>query len=54
MPLQKLKEKQKQKLLQKASPNYLSVKAIFERNEPSSSLTRTPTHLIYKAIYRFH
>ena len=54
MPSQKRKEKQKQKLLQKASPNYVSVKAIFERNEPSASLIQTPTHLIYKAIYRFH
>ena len=37
MPSQKRKEKQKQKLLQKASQNCFSVKAIFERDEPSSS-----------------
>ena len=37
MPLQRHKEKQKQKLLQKASQNRLSIKAIFERSEPSTS-----------------
>ena len=37
MPLQKHKEKQKQKLVHKASQNCLSIKAIFERNEPSAS-----------------
>ena len=34
---QKRKVKQKKKLLQKASQNCLSIKAIFERNEPSTS-----------------
>ena len=43
MPSQKRKEKQKQKLLQKASQNCLSIKAIFERNEPSAS-SHTDTH----------
>ena len=43
MPSQKRKKKQKQKLLQKASPDCLSVKAIFERNEPSTS-SHTDTH----------
>ena len=33
----KKKKKQKQKLLQKASQNCLSIKAIFQRNEPSTS-----------------
>ena len=37
MSSQKRKEKQKQKLLQKASQNHLSIKTIFERNEPSTS-----------------
>ena len=37
MPSQRHKEKQKQKLLQKASQNRLSIKAIFERSEPSTS-----------------
>ena len=37
MPSQKRKERQKQKMLQKASQNCLSVEAIFERNEPSTS-----------------
>ena len=37
MASQRHKEKQKQKLLQKASQNFLSAKAIFERNEPSTS-----------------
>ena len=32
MPLQQRKEKQKQKLLQKASQNCLPIKPIFERN----------------------
>ena len=36
MALQRHKEKQKKKLLQKASQNFLSAKAIFERNEPST------------------
>ena len=36
MASQRHKEKQKQKLLQKASQNFLSAKAIFERNEPST------------------
>ena len=44
MPSQKRKEKQKQKLLQKASQNWLSIKAIFKRNEPSTS-SHTDTHL---------
>ena len=43
MSSQKRKEKQKQKLLQKASQNYLSIKAIFGRNEPSTSY-HTGTH----------
>ena len=43
MPSQKRKEKQKQKLLQKASQNCLSIKTIFERNEPSTS-SHTDTH----------
>ena len=43
MSSQKHKGKQKQKLLQKASRNYLSIKAIFERNEPSTS-SHTDTH----------
>ena len=34
---QNRKEKQKKKLLQKASQDCLSIKAIFERNEPSTS-----------------
>ena len=37
MPLEKRKEKQKQKLLQEASQNCLSVKSIFERKEPSTT-----------------
>ena len=40
MPTQKRKEKQKQKLLQKASQNCLSIKTVFERNEPSTSSHR--------------
>ena len=40
MPSQKRKEKQKQKLLQKAGTNCLLIKAIFERNEPSTSSHR--------------
>ena len=44
MPPQKRKEKQKQKLLQKPSQNYLSIKAIFEGNEPSTS-SHTDTYL---------
>ena len=36
MASQRHKEKQKKKLLQKASQNFLSAKAIFERNEPST------------------
>ena len=43
MPSQERKEKQKQKLLQKASLNFLSINAIFERNEPSTSF-HTDTH----------
>ena len=49
MPSQKRKEKEKQKLLQKAkiqmpkSQNCLSIKAIFERNEPTTSF-RMNTH----------
>ena len=43
VPSQKRKEKQKQKLLQKASRKCLSIKAIFERNEPSTS-SHTDTH----------
>ena len=43
MASQKRKEKQKQKLLQKASQNCLSIKIIFERNEPSAS-SHTDTH----------
>ena len=43
MPSQRHKEKQKQKLLQKASQNRLSIKAIFERSEPSTS-SHTDTH----------
>ena len=43
MPSHKRKEKEKQKLLQKASQNCLSTKAIFERNEPSTS-SRSITH----------
>ena len=45
MPSQKCKEKEKHKLLQKASQNCLSIKAIFDRNEPSTSshmITRSP------------
>ena len=45
MPSQKRKEKEKQKLLQKASQNCLSIKAIFERNEPTTSfhmITHSP------------
>ena len=36
MASQRHKEKQEKKLLQKASQNFLSAKAIFERNEPST------------------
>ena len=36
MASQRHKEKQKKKLLQKASQNFLSAKAIFERIEPST------------------
>ena len=43
MPSQKRKERQKQNLLQKASRNCLSIKAIFERNETSTS-SHTNTH----------
>ena len=43
MPSQKRKEKEKQKLLQKASQNCLSIKAIFERNKPTTS-SHTITH----------
>ena len=43
MRSQKRKEKQKQKLLQKASQNCLSIKAIFERNEPYTT-SHTDTH----------
>ena len=43
MPSQKRKGKEKQKLLQKASQNCLSIKAIFERNEPTTSF-RMNTH----------
>ena len=43
MPSQKHKEKEKQKLLQKASKNCLSIKAIFERNQPTTSSHMT-TH----------
>ena len=42
MPSQKRKEKEKQKLLQKASQNCLSIKAIFERNEPTTSSHTIP------------
>ena len=37
MPSQKCKEQQKHKLLQIASQGCLSIKAIFERNELSTS-----------------
>ena len=43
--MEKRKEKKKQKLLQKASQNFLSIKAIFERNEPTTSshmITHSP------------
>ena len=43
MPSQKCKGYQKQKLLQKTSQSCLSIKTIFERNEPSSS-SHTETH----------
>ena len=43
IPSQKRKEKEKQKLLQKASQIFLSIKAIFERNEPTTS-SHTITH----------
>ena len=43
MPSQRRKEKQTQKLLQKGSQNCLSIKAIFEKNEPSTS-SHTDTH----------
>ena len=43
MPSQERKEKQKQKLLRKASQNCLSINAIFERNEPSTS-SHADTH----------
>ena len=45
LSLEKRKEKEKQKLLQKASQNCLSIKAIFERNEPTTSshmITHSP------------
>ena len=54
MPSQKHTKKQKQKLLQNTKQNCLSIKTIFERNEPSTS-SHTDTHYcIYKMIYRFH
>ena len=54
MPSQKHKKKQKQKLLQNTKQNCLSIKTIFERNEPSTS-SHTDTHYcIYKMIYRFY
>ena len=43
IPSQNRKTKEKQKLLQKASQNCLSIKAIFERNEPTTS-SHTITH----------
>ena len=43
MPSQKRKKQEKQKLLQKASQKFLSVYAIFESNEPTSS-SHTITH----------
>ena len=45
LSLEKRKENEKQKLLQKPSQNCLSVKAIFERNEPTTSshmITHSP------------
>ena len=54
MASQRHKEKQKQKLLQKASQNFLSAKAIFERNEPSTIYYKDFHSLIYKMIYRFY
>ena len=55
MPSQKRKEKQKQKLLQKASQNCVSIKAIFERNEPSTS-SHTDTHSpsLQNDLHRFY
>ena len=52
MTSQKHKEKQKQKLLQKASQNCLAIK-LFLR-EMNHLLVLTPTYLICKMIYRFH
>ena len=46
IPSQNRKTKEKQKLLQKASQNCLSIKAIFERNEPATS-SHTITHSPY-------
>ena len=45
LSLEKRKEKEKQKLLQKASQNCLSIKVTFERNEPTTSshkITHSP------------